>query len=64
MKNLLRAQMKFKRNELSKNDVEVMSEKIFFNLKNILDCNSRFFVYVSFSNEAKTDKCNNQIWES
>lgn len=48
--------MKFKRNELPKNDVEVMSEKIFFNLKNILDCNSRFFVYVSFSNEAKTDK--------
>lgn len=58
MKNQLREELKATRNKLSDEQVKDLSHQIFLNLKPIIDntnCN-KFFVYNSFSSEAKTDE--------
>ena len=58
MKNQLRDELKAARNKLSDEQIKDLSHQIFLNLKPIIDNINwnKFFVYNSFSSEAKTDE--------
>lgn len=58
MKNDLRVKFKHLRNQLSNEQLEILSHKIFLKLKSILFKfkTDKFFVYNSFGSEVKTDE--------
>ncbi len=61
MKDEIRNKMMQKRNNLSFCEVQSLSNKIFENLKPILNKYNKFFVYVSFSKEVDTKKIINYL---